>query len=253
MNKITTSVRKTITIIALTLSSVAAFASTPTSKLWINITSQTGAAGQTAIAYMPQCTTGIDYGYDAEQIPQNNVVSIYSRQNNVNFSIQARPSFEKSDIVTIGYTATKQGVYSITIDHCNGVFAQGQKVFLKDKVTGTTAPLAVGVNYTFTSETGKFNDRFEIIYDEQAALATGNVKTTDGKPAVYKENNALNINTPNTNIVSVSVYDTNGRRIFAERAVNSPEFSIANLTPSNSVLIVEVLTIEGRFTKKVIY
>lgn len=253
MNKITTSTLKTIAIIALVFTSATVAASTPTSKLWINITNQNGIAGQTAISYMPQGTTGIDYGYDAQQIAESNVLSIYSRVNNINLCIQARPLFVATDIVTMGYTAPTAGTYNIYVDHCNGVFMQGQKVFLKDKETGTINAIGVGINYTFTSQAGRFNERFEIIYQEPTALATEAPAITDNKPVVYKNNSALNINTPNTNIVTVCVYDTNGRRVFAERGINSPEYSIDSLTPSNNVLIVEVLTTEGRFTKKVVY
>ncbi|MFP9116148.1 hypothetical protein ACLI1A_19615, partial [Flavobacterium sp. RHBU_3] len=61
---------------------------------------------------------------------------IYSVSQQTPLAIQARPIFEASDVVPMGFTAPAAGNFTITLDHVDGLFEQGQKIYLRDNQEG---------------------------------------------------------------------------------------------------------------------
>jgi len=197
------------------------------SRLWINMTGTQDEFSQTAIAYIDGATLGMDYGYDGQMINDSAPVSIYSISSDVNLAIQARPAFTDNDVVTMGFIAGRAGEYTLSLDHADGTFTQGQKIYVKDNVTGAITNLADG--YTFTTDAGTFNSRFEIVYTTQEALGTNNPALAANNVIIYKEGTALNINTGNALIKDVIVYDVRGRALYSNSGIMATQTSIAGL------------------------
>lgn len=226
-------------------------AATNASKLWLNISSGENNASQTAVAYIDGATNGMDYGYDAKRFSENNIISLYSVVDNNALAIQARPSFTATDVVKLGFIAPAAGTFTISLDHTEGLFTQGQNIYLKDNVEGVARNITNN-SYTFSSEAGTFNDRFEVMYST-STLSTDNPVITANDVIVYKQNKTVVINSGEVMMNGVTIYDIQGRKVYSRNGINENNTSISDLTAENQVLIIEVSTEKGKVSKRIVY
>ncbi|MXN91120.1 T9SS sorting signal type C domain-containing protein [Flavobacterium sp. Sd200] len=220
------------------------------SRLWLNLKGNQ-AFSQTAIAYMDGATNGIDYGYDGKRMNQGNTIALYTLAEEAELAIQARPSFSSSDVVPLGFNAAQAGRYTISLDHTEGVFNTGQAIYLKDNVLNSLTLL--NEDYNFTTEAGTFNNRFEIIYTGQQAL---NINTGSVNPdtiIVYKEGGAINISSGTALMSGVKVFDIHGRALYTKNSINATETAVSGLQVQQQVLIVEIDTVNGKISKKIVF
>lgn len=220
-------------------------------RLWLNLTSASGFS-QAAIAYIDGATTGIDYGYDGKRITENGNSELYTTAANKNLAMQARPAFEATDVVVLGYSAANAGQYTLTLDHVDGVFANGQDIYLKDNLLGTTHDIKNSA-YSFATDAGTFNNRFEVVYQQQTQLNANNPVFTSNNVIVYRQDNTLAITTGTVAMTDVNVYDLRGRKLYDRGGINATQTSINNLSVQHEVIIVEVTTAQGKASKKVIF
>jgi len=221
------------------------------SSLWLNITGTGDAVCQTNITYMEGATTGIDYGYDGALINTADAAKLYSLAAASKLSVHARPAFTATDVVPMGFVVSTAGQYTITLDHVEGVFTTNQDIYLKDKLAGTTTNLKLA-NYEFTTDSGTFETRFEVVYMPQGQLGT-EVPELDASVMVYQQNSAINISSASAEITGVTIYDIRGRKLYQKDSVNATEVSITNLAVAKQVIIVEINTVKGTVSKKIVY
>ncbi|AWH85659.1 hypothetical protein HYN59_11315 [Flavobacterium album] len=221
------------------------------SRLWLNLTNAAGAFGQTTIAYTPATTLGLDFGWDGEAITDGEI-SIYSLAGESKLGIQARPSFDAADVVPLEYKITNAGNYTVSIDHVDGVFAAEQDIYLRDNLLGGITHNLKQGPYEFTAEAGTIAGRFDVVYAE--ALST-NLPSFDANSIVaYKQGNVININTGNTDMKSVSVYDVQGRLLYSANDVNAASTAITGLQSAQQMLIVQVQTVQGaKASRKIVF
>jgi hypothetical protein len=221
------------------------------SKLWLNVANTSGATAQTAIAYLDNATTGIDYGYDGKMLSDANAVLLYSIAQDTKLAIQARPAFNAADVVTMGFVAPAAGEYTISLDHLEGVFENGQSIYLKDNVEGIIRNISQR-SYTFTTGAGTFESRFEVVYST-TALGTDNPEAVAANIVVYKNNNQVSISAPQV-IASVAIFDVLGRNVYNKAGINDVEFSTGELNVAHEALIVKVTLANGaQVSKKIIF
>ena len=221
------------------------------SRLWVNLKG-TGTFSQTAIAYIDGATTGLDYGYDGARLNDNNSAELFTTVANKNLAIQARPAFTADDIVAMGYKAVAAGEFTLALDHVDGVFAQGQDVFVKDNLLNTTHNLSDGI-YTFTSDAGTFDNRFEILYvPQQVSLGTDEFAFDANSVIVYQKDGVVNVTSNNAVMNNVTVYDISGRKLYGQSDINNTYATISGLKIQHEVIIVEINTEKGRVAKKII-
>lgn len=219
------------------------------SRYWMSLKGTNGAAAQMAVAYMGGATTGIDAGYDGTRY-NDNKISLYTIAENTELAIQARPAFEANDNVKVGYVAETAGTYTLTLDNKDGVFANGQDVFVYDTAEGLVYNLANG-GYTFTTEAGTFNTRFEILYTTQA-LGTDTVIDANAV-AVYKSGSTIYANSGTAIINAVTVYDIRGRKLYENNNVAANTTTISTLSAAQEVIIVQLKTNKGTVSKKIVF
>lgn len=223
------------------------------SRLWLNLTG-TNTFSQLAVAYIAGATTGLDYGYDAKKLTAGGNASLYSTVGEEILAIQARPSFVATDVVPLGFSAQAAGQYTVALDHVDGVFTGNQDIFLKDKVMGVTHDIKDGA-YSFTTGAGTFNNRFEVVYMQPAseALNTDNLDIISNQIVVYKQGSTINITSGNVEMTNVTVFDIRGRKLFSQSGINATEFAVSDLQAQQQVLIVEIDTLSGKVSKKIIF
>ncbi|RYD95017.1 MAG: T9SS sorting signal type C domain-containing protein, partial [Sphingobacteriales bacterium] len=209
-------------------------------RVWLNV-KNAGTFSQAVIAYSPNTTNGYDNGYDGEVLVSGNLnlYSMLTTEAGVSrMTIQAKNTFNDTDVVPMGYIASVAGTYEIEIDHTDGVFAQGQDVYLKDNMLGTTQKLNSG-SYSFTTETGTFNGRFEVVYKAQGQLGT-DIPVVDAKDVIaYRDGNQIKVTSTEV-LASVSVYDVLGKKLFTKNNIGSTEFATADLNIAQQVVIINI-------------
>lgn len=219
------------------------------SRLWLNLKNTLGESSPAMIAYTANTTLGLDYGWDGRAMTDG-PVTLYSVVGDSKLGIQARPSFENTDEVPMSYEAEAAGTYTLSLDQFDGVFAQGQDIFVRDNVLGVTHDLKGGA-YEFASEAGTINGRFDVIYAQ--ALNTGNPIWSEASVMVYKDGSNINISTGVTDMTSVKIYDTRGRMLYSGDNINATETVISGLQAEKQVLIVTIATLKGEVSKKIIF
>ncbi|MEL1243785.1 T9SS sorting signal type C domain-containing protein [Flavobacterium sp. DGU11] len=219
------------------------------SRLWLNLSGQ-DSFSQAAIGYTDMTTLGLDYGWDGKAFVNDGDLTLFSLAGEETLGIQARPSFDASDVVPMGYQATTAGSYTIAIDHMDGVFETGQDVYLQDTLLNITHDLKQG-GYAFTTEAGITTGRFNILYAQP--LSTDNPVLDSNSVIVYKEGNSININSGTVDMTGLSVYDTRGRLLYSAKDINAATTVINGLTAEKQVLIINIATTKGDVSRKFVY
>ncbi|AXG74697.1 hypothetical protein DVK85_10840 [Flavobacterium arcticum] len=221
------------------------------SRLWINLTGDSSGFSQMAVAYSNVTTNDIDYGWDGKALVEDGVIKVYSTVNDNKLTIQARESFIDTDEVTLGYNVTEAGSYTISLDHTDGLFLEGQDIFLTDNLTGETVDLW-DIDYMFTTEAGQFNDRFVVTY-RLTPLSTPEFEINNSNVIVSTKDGAITVTAKNLEMADVNIYDVRGRLLYTKSGINTSEIVINEVQAQQQILIVNVTTDKGTVSKKVIF
>ena len=157
----------------------------------------------------------------------------------MNLAIQARPDFATTDTVPLGFKTTVPGTFTFSVNQADGLFAGNQAIYIKDNLMNLTHNLKDS-NYTFTSETGTFETRFEIVYVPMETLGNNNPALTTGNAIIYTEGRQIKIQA-SSEIKSVAVYDLLGRSIYQKDAISKNDFSTTEFTAEQQVVILQIL------------
>lgn len=215
----------------------------PFDRYYLNMTSPLNITAQSAVVYF---AGGDDAFTNDDSRSLGGSDAIYSTVDDQQVSINGKNSFVNTDVVPLGSNHFAGGNYTIALGHQkDGVFANGQDIYLKDKQTGIVTNLSQG-NYVFAAITGESIGRFEIIYLPQTVLVT-DAKVKENL-AVYRDRHDFVVKSQTINISTVEVYDAAGRLLLHL----SPYSKEVRLDGSNLVNGIYVLKINqnGKVTTK---
>jgi hypothetical protein len=221
-------------------------------RIWLEVKNTAGAYKQTMLGYTTRASNDFDVKYDAEILNADNVISFYSVLGSKELCIQGRSfPFEVSDQVPLGFESQIAGEFTISITQMDGLFEQGQRVYLEDTYVNSVYDLTEG-DYSFTTTIGVFKDRFVLRYTE-ATLGVNQPDFTRDL-VVYKEQHSLVVKVIGTVLEQVSVFDVRGRQLISKASIHSDEVVFETIPDTNQVLLVQVITQDGRVTtKKMVY
>lgn len=213
-------------------------------RLWLNLSKTEGnSVNNILVAYMEGASNGFDAQIDGEFFGYEGT-ALYNIVENSEavYAVQGRSlPFTDTDIVPLGFRAVQSGSYTISLANFDGLFTDEQDIYLKDNDTEIIHDLK-DTAYTFVSEEGVFNDRFEVVYK-----TTGDLSVTtpehNNKWVIYSKGNGFQIEAQNFEIKEVMVYDMLGRMVYNSSAEGTSH-TIANIT--NGVLIVKVITADNQ-------
>ncbi|HRE78345.1 MAG TPA: fibronectin type III domain-containing protein [Flavobacterium sp.] len=222
-------------------------------RIWLNIINQQGAYKQMLLGYVQGATNELDNAFDAELTEAGNVVSLYSLNSNKKLTIQGRAlPFDVTDEVPLGFRTSVPGNYSIELENFDGLFEEGQTIYLEDKWLNIIHNLNEG-NYNFATETGTFEDRFEVQFMDET-LSISNPADASNAIVVYKNNETIFINSSNLTMSDVKLFDIRGRLITAKQDILASDVSFDNLNVANQLILVQITTTDGAVvTRKVAY
>ncbi|MDB9960840.1 hypothetical protein OAD62_01965, partial [Oceanihabitans sp.] len=133
-------------------------------RIWLDLINSNNFATSILIGYVQGATNGIDRLFDGHEL---NEVStrFYSLIDDDKMTIQGKAlPFDTNDTVPLGIELQQSASYTIAINTIDGLFeATNQDIYLEDTYNNSIHDLK-GTPYTFTSDSGVFNDRFILRY-----------------------------------------------------------------------------------------
>jgi PKD repeat protein len=188
-------------------------------KLWLNLTSDNGVFSQILVGYVEGATNDDDgLQYDATKFGEGSGSYLYSTIENSNkkFVLQGKDSnsINLDEVIGLGFKASIENTFSISIANLKGDFLQGNTIYLKDKLLNTIHNLSAS-SYVFSSEAGEFNNRFEIVFKNQT-LSTRDLEISNTNIEVIVLNTGYVQFSTNDNSVikNIKIYNALGQRIF---------------------------------------
>ncbi len=233
--------------------------STVANKLWLNLTSDNGVYNQILIGYVNGATSGDDgLFYDATKtLSINTHAALFSTIENSDkkFTIQGKSpnSLNTDEIITLGFTTNIDvpTLYKFSLANIEGSFLKNNAIYIKDKLLNKTHDLTV-CDYTFTSEVGEFNSRFEIVFNNNTLSDnTASINASRLKISAL-QNDYVQFEVPDAlQIKSIRIFDLLGRQVYQLHGNSHSEtFKLSNI---NTIFITTVELSDGSLvTKKVI-
>ncbi len=190
--------------------------------------------------------------FDGDMVDIGNTVTMYTTVENTKLSIQGKPlPFDVNETIPLGYKSTINGNYTISLSHFDGLFTT-QHVYIEDKALNIIHDLRVSP-YSFATELGTFEDRFELRYTD-TALGTIDPVFNENSVVVYRNDEGLHIDSGAVNMATVSIFDIRGRMLATQRQVDRTTTVFTTLPTTNQVLLVRIQAENGSIvTKKVVY
>lgn len=223
-------------------------------RIWLNLTNASGYFSQQAIRYSEGGTNDMDR-MDAENINSSDVLFTSLRSNLATetnkFTIQSRQyPFDVNDVVPLSVKVSTAGTYSIAIHQKDGLFQDGtQAIYLKDNLTNTETNLNNG-SYSFVSDAGVFDTRFELKY--VASALSNNQNNFENNVIVYQQNEIIHVNSSIEPIQNVKIFDIRGRLVHTADNINATSTNV-KLNIENQVVLMRITLINGAvITRKIL-
>jgi|LSQX01.2.fsa_nt_gb hypothetical protein len=218
-------------------------------RFWLNVYDITTdlSIAQVLLGYMTGATNDYDHQLDGRRMGS---APLYSLIDEEKYTVQARAlPFSEEDIIPLGISPIVFGKYKIEIDRVDGLFDEGQEIYLKDNYLQTLHNLSLDGGYEFEAEVGEFHDRFEIVFKPEEVMETIESELLNNL-LVYHSGENLVIESKNERILSVELYDLNGKSVHRNEKVNAHIYQIHRMSLATQVLIVKVLTENGEIRSK---
>lgn len=177
-------------------------------RFWLQLTTPLQVVTTAAIGYKQGATNQFELDYDAPLMGLGSD-AVFTSMDGKRLAIQGRQyPLNVSDVVRLGTHHHVDGNYTLSMPLAEGIFANGQAVYLKDLQTGTVTNLSEE-SYSFTAQKGLTEGRFEIVYQPQTILAAGG--STKDHVTVYRSGSEFVVKSPGMKVSHLEVYDTSGK------------------------------------------
>ncbi|OWK73518.1 hypothetical protein CBW16_08370 [Flavobacteriaceae bacterium JJC] len=176
-------------------------------RYWLQLITPSNLSVSNAIVYFDGGNNGFAKD-DSEETGTSDALFTFAADKKV--VINGRNVFHINDVLNVGTRQFTAGIYKIQLGNKEGVFANGQSIYLKDKQTGIITNLSAGA-YSFSAAAGESTGRFEIIYQPEAVLATDAAVKEDIQ--VYRDGTDFVVKARSKKIARLEIYDASGRLI----------------------------------------
>ena len=229
-------------------------------KIKVNLTANNGVFNQILVGYVEGATDAYDgMIYDAPRnLSSNQAAILYTTIENIphKFAIQGKTpeSLGADEVIYLGFknTLANDTPFTLSLAQLEGDFMTNTPIYLVDNLLGAEQDLTQS-DYTFTSEMGEFNNRFELRFS--STLSVEDVQITNNQLIIVNDqNDNWNISTTQqSKIAQIIVYDLLGRKLIHANTDNQTLATLNTKTLNQSVYIVKVKLYNGfEITKKTI-
>lgn len=216
----------------------------PADRYWLTLTTPAEVDFMSAVVYFE----GGDDAYTTDDSDAlNSSEELYTLTGDHQLLIQGRKSFDNRDKVNLGYRAFETGTHIISVYDKEGVFAEGQNIWLIDLLLDRVVNLAEKP-YKFMTRPGEYNDRFVIVY---RPIKTKNIDTNVGNEILFaKKDNRIVVTSTIDKISEIEIFNLIGKSVYKNSEINSNEFKINSLNFNHQVIVVAVKTETGEFVTR---
>ncbi|MFP4844785.1 LamG-like jellyroll fold domain-containing protein [Winogradskyella sp. PE311] len=225
-------------------------------KLRIELNSVNGPSTkrELLLGFSEDTSDDYDYGYDSKNAALN-VNDIGLILEDKAMIIQAYGPIEASKIVPMVLKSSGNYNYTLQITETENI-DEDQDIYIKDNLTGTYFDLRSEQPYEFTSNTGEFNNRLEIVFQQESETLSQidqNLETINFYYASNR-NKIVVLNPKNQNIKTIEVINMLGQTVYQIQNVfegSYIEYDIKNLN-TGTYIIRLILDSNSQQTKKII-
>ncbi|MFD2724967.1 LamG-like jellyroll fold domain-containing protein [Hyunsoonleella rubra] len=164
------------------------------------------------LGFSNETSDAFDYGYDAESDDiNNNDLSLSLEGKNMN--IMAYGPITADKVVPLNFKSSGNNTFAIKITETENI-DEDQEIYLKDNLTGEYFDLTNGQPYGFSSQQGKFNQRFEIVFQSEAStLGTEEAEASEDYIYYHKGSNMLFAKRLNGEVTKFTLYSITGQSV----------------------------------------
>lgn len=210
-------------------------------RYWLTMTSPSEMVTMMAVVYF-------EGGNDEFAIDDSESMlgsdDLYSLAGNKKLVIQGKSAFRNTDEIPLGYKAFETGTYYISLYDKEGAFAEGQNIYIIDKLLNKSANLSNNP-YKFLTRAGEYTDRFVIVYKPKNIFSTS--VDIYNKIEFAKIDNQIVITSTIDKITDVEIFDLNNRSVYSKSEINSNEHKINAFDFNHQIVVVTVKTDKGEF------
>ncbi|MBW7870086.1 MAG: fibronectin type III domain-containing protein [Flavobacteriia bacterium] len=216
-------------------------------KYWLTMTTPAGLETMTAVVYY-------EFGNDdfADDDTERNQSSdeIYTLAGQDAAIIQTKSAFKTDDTVELGYSAFETGTHIISLHSSEGIFEEGQDIYLIDRLTGLVTNLSERV-YKFITRAGDYPNRFLIVYKPNKVREYSSEDIIfANKVDITKRDGQIQISSSIDKITEIEMFGLNGNSVYKKTDVNSKEHHIDSFEFRQQILIINVKTEAGDYVSK---
>ena len=169
--------------------------------------------------------------------------------------IQAYSQINQDKIIDLHLSVGSEGVFEIKATDFED-FPEDQDVYLRDNLTDNYHDLTSNQAYVFTSESGEFNNRFDIVFQNNSSTLTLSDEELENVKLIFaSDNNKIIVLNPNRlDIDNITVYNTLGQLVYEKATAFNSEYSEYNLEELSTGTYVVKMTTSNKvvITKKII-
>lgn len=164
------------------------------------------------LGFSPNTTDDFDYGYDAENVDINNN-DIHLDLDGLDMNIQAYADITEDKVVPLNFKSSGSNSFEIKISEFENI-DDDQEIYLKDNLTGMYFDLRQSTAYSFSSDQGVFNNRFEIVFQsEQQSLSAEEASFDENFIYYQMQSNTFYAKKLNSDIKKLALVNMRGQTI----------------------------------------
>lgn len=203
--------------------------------IWLDFYKGDESLNQILLGFTPEATDNYDNAIDGV-IFNNQTNCLYSNiaYQNEDYVIQGKSyPLKKDDQFNLGYHILENGIYTISLNNSLNIDSK-QPIYLFDKKLNIYFDLRKGA-YTFESEAGKNNSRFEIVFQT-------NQNDLYNNTIIYQNNNVISLQNQNKKIKKIEVFDVIGKKLNTYENINLNTFQFNH--SSNQILLLKIILVD---------
>ena len=223
-------------------------------KIRLNFKTNTDLGRELVLGFSDSTTDGFDYGYDAKA-HETNANDLTIPLGSDQMVMQAFSAITSDKEVDLNFKSNGAFTYTIEATQLENIDAT-QEVYLRDNLTGIYHDLRSGLAYSFSSDSGTYNNRFDLVFQSEQALLSNEEFDTDNTLVYYSNTQGLLfVKGLTLEAKDIILYNTLGQEVYNNVSISNQQLengiNISDL--SKGVYVVSVQTENNQtIDKKVI-
>jgi len=213
-------------------------------RYWLTLTTPSGIEPMLAVVYFEGGNNDFAIDDTESSLSSND---LYTFAGNKKLAIQGRDSFINTDQIPLGYKAFEDGTHIFSVYKSEGVFENGQSIYLIDKLLNKTVNLSQKP-YKFITRKGQTDNRFMIVY--RPGNVIGTAAALSNVMDFAKIDNQIVITSSIDKIKEVELFDLNSRPVYKKSDINSNEHRISAGNFNHQIVVVTVKTETGELVTR---